>query len=103
MPRSRLSCSNSHYSDQSRKASTLYILSAQAGPTGSKTETIAENHLGDEVIGRSRHSNTDAEIDFPLRCEIKINGGKNLVLLLRHRIESCCRPDRAIILEPSGN
>ena len=45
----------------------------------SKVETVAENHFGDEMIGRG--GDAEAEIDLPFRGEIQVDSWKNLVLL----------------------
>ena len=48
-------------------------------------EAVAENHFGDEVVGGAGEAYAYAELDFPLRSEIEIDGRKNLVLLLAER------------------
>jgi hypothetical protein len=55
------------------------------------------------VIGRACQTHAKAEIDLPLRRDIQINRGENLVLLLRDRIESGDLADRPAIFEARGD
>src|SRR5260370_37648784 len=63
----------------------------------SEIETIAEDHFGNQVIGGTGHADSQAEIDFPLRGEIEVHGGKDLVLLLEGGKEVRGRTDGTII------
>src|ERR1035438_6353816 len=67
----------------------------------SEIKAITQNHLGNQVVGRTRKTNAQAEIDFPLWCDIQINRGENLVLLLRDRIESRHWAGRTVIFQTS--
>src|SRR5436853_7268901 len=62
-------------------------------------ETVAENHLCQQVIRGTRHTHTQPKIDFPFGREIQVNGGENLLLLLADRVEACDRTQRAVILD----
>src|SRR6266404_7651753 len=68
----------------------------------SEIETVAENHLRNQVIRRTRHAHTQPKIDFPLGREIQVNRRKNLLLLLADGVETCYRTQRAVILDSSG-
>src|SRR5579862_7183860 len=48
----------------------------------SEIESVTQDHLGNQMVGCPREAHAQAEIDFPLRCDIQINRRKNLVLLL---------------------
>src|SRR5216684_2075692 len=65
----------------------------------SEIKTVAENHLGNQVIRRTRHTHTEPKIDFPLGREIHVNGGEDLLLLLADRVEARDRTQRAVIFE----
>src|SRR5690349_1956040 len=69
----------------------------------SKIETVAENHLGKQMIRRARHTNTHAEINFPFGREVQVNRRKDLLLLLADRVETRYRTQRAIILDAPCN
>src|SRR4029077_9489079 len=69
----------------------------------SKIEPVTENQFGDQMIGGARYSYPQPEINFPLRRKIQVHGWKNLVLLLRHGIESRDRSHRAVIFQTAGN
>jgi len=68
---------------------------------GSEIKAITQNHFGNQVVGRARETDTEAEIDLPLRSDIQINRRENLVLLLRDRIESRDWADRTVIFQTS--
>ena len=55
------------------------------------------------MIGRTCQPNTQPEINLPLRRQIQIDRGKNLVLLLADRIKTRNRANGAIIFKPPGN
>src|SRR5258708_1347106 len=65
----------------------------------SEIKPVAENHLGNQVIRRTRHTHTEPKIDFPLGGEIQVNGGEDLLLLLADRVEARDRTKRAVIFE----
>src|SRR5947209_747456 len=67
----------------------------------SEIKTVAENHLGNQVIRRTRHTHTEAKIDFPLGGEIQVNGGEDLLLLLADRVEARDRTQRDVIFDSS--
>lgn len=62
-------------------------------------EAVAQDHLADQMVGRSCHANPQPEIHFPLGGEIQVNGRENLLLLLSDGIEPGHRPQRPIILK----
>jgi len=47
-----------------------------------KVEPPPQDHFDDQMIGASGESDSDAEIEFPLRTEIEIHRRKDLLLLL---------------------
>src|SRR5258707_13658776 len=49
----------------------------------SEIKPVAENHLGNQVIPRTRHTHTKPKIDFPLGGEIQDNGGGGFCVVLR--------------------
>src|SRR5260370_39832080 len=63
----------------------------------SEIETIAEDHFGDQVIGGTSRADAQPEIDFPLRGEVEVHGGKDLVLLLEGGKEIRGRSDGTVI------
>src|SRR5260370_42452358 len=56
-------------------------------------KTITDDAFQNQVIGRAGKSYAESEINFQLRREIKVDGGKNLVLLLMNRGESVAGPN----------
>ena len=78
--------------------------SSLAKPRGpSEVEAVAEDHFGDQMIGRVRHTHAYAEIHFPVRRKIQVDGRKKLVLLLAGGKEIRRRADGAVILEAAGD
>src|SRR5258708_22415690 len=65
----------------------------------SEIKTVAENHLGNQMVRRTCHTHTEAKIDFPLGREIQVNGGEGLLFLLAVRVEARERGPRAVIFE----
>jgi hypothetical protein len=61
--------------------------------SSSEIKAITQNHLGNQVVCRTRDAHAEAEIDLPLRSNIQINRREDLVLLPRDRIESRYRAD----------
>lgn len=55
------------------------------------------------MVCRSRDPNAQAKIDLPLRTDIQINRGENLLLLLGDCIESGERANRAVIFQAPGD
>ena len=51
-------------------------------PSRPQAKTIAHNHLHEETVGRWRQAKTHPDVAFPLRPEIEIEYGKELLLLL---------------------
>ena len=70
---------------------------------GSKIETVAQDHLHDEMIGAGGHTEADAEIELPLGGEIKVNRREYLVLLVLQRVEARQATQRAVVLKSAGN
>ena len=68
-----------------------------------EVEAVAEDHFGDEVIGRTGDTYADAEVDFPFGRKIEIDGGKKLVLLLGDRIEIGGGAYGAVVFEAGGD
>src|SRR5262245_26783601 len=69
----------------------------------SEVETIAEDHLGYEVIGGAGQPDTHSEIYFPLRGKIQVDGRENLVLLLCDGIEIRGGANRSVVFEATGD
>src|SRR5260370_8341045 len=65
----------------------------------SEIKPVAENHLGNQVIRRTRPTHTEPKIDFPLGGEIQVDGGEDLLLLLADRVEARDRTQRTVILD----
>ena len=68
-----------------------------------EVEAVAEDHFGDEVIGRTGDTYAEAEVDFPFGGKIEVDGGKELVLLLGDGIEIGSGADGAVVFEAGGN
>jgi hypothetical protein len=51
-------------------------------------KTPSDNAFEDEMVGRARGAHTDTEVERPLRPEIEVNGGEELLLLVFQGIES---------------
>ena len=51
-------------------------------------EAAADDTFHDQVIGGTGDANAHAEVEFPLRSEIYVNRGEELLLLLAQGIES---------------
>jgi hypothetical protein len=69
----------------------------------SEIEAIAKDHFGDQVVGGTGEADAQAEIKLPLRCDIQVDRGKKLVLLLGEWIESCYRAHGAVVFETGGD
>jgi hypothetical protein len=51
-------------------------------------KTPSDNAFDDEMVGRARGAHTHTEVELPLRPEIDVNGGEELLLLVFQGIES---------------
>lgn len=69
----------------------------------SEWEAIAQDELGDDVVGAAGDADAQTEIDLPLRAEVHIYGGEKLLLLVLDRIEAGDRAERTVVLQPQGN
>ena len=58
-----------------------------SGPARPQAKTIAHNHLHEETVGRGRQADAHPDVAFPLRPEIEIHHGKELLLLLAQWIK----------------
>src|SRR5260370_36777544 len=56
--------------------------------SASEIKTVAENHLGNQVVRRTCHTRTDAKIDFPLGREIQVNDGGGVSFVLADSCET---------------
>src|SRR6266481_2334328 len=65
----------------------------------SEIETVAENHLRNQVIGCTRDSHTQPKIDFPLGRKIQVNRRKDLLLLLADGVETRDRTQRTVVFQ----
>src|SRR2546422_6656432 len=65
----------------------------------SEIKTVAENHLGNQVVRRPRHTHTEPKIDFPFAREIQVNGGEDFLLLLADCVETRNRAQRAVVFD----
>jgi hypothetical protein len=45
-------------------------------------KTPTDNALDDQVIGRSGRTHAHPKVEFPLRPQIDVNGGEELLLLI---------------------
>lgn len=68
-----------------------------------EVKTITEEDLRDQVVGGAGKTDTEAEIDFPLRSDIQIDCWEYLVLLLRNCLKPSHWTDRTVIFQTSGN
>src|SRR4029077_9480154 len=59
--------------------------------------------LHDQVIGGARRSDADSEVELPLRAEVDVDAGEELLLLIAQSVESAQRAVSGIVLEPSCN
>lgn len=66
----RMAGSEGSFADYSRKCSA------------SKVEAVAEDHLGDQVIGRGSDADPQTKVNFPFRRKVQVDGRENLVHLL---------------------
>ena len=62
-------------------------------------QATADNHFHQQMIGPVGDSYPDSEVELPIRPEIQVNGGDDLLLLLADRIEAPHRTKRAVILD----
>src|SRR5512137_2222767 len=69
----------------------------------SEIEPVPQDEFQNEMIGGSGHADAGAEIDFPLRREVQINGGKDGMLLFTERIKAPDRAQSAIVFNPRLN
>src|SRR2546427_7843766 len=69
----------------------------------SEIEAIAEDHFGNQMIRRVRYAHTEAEIHFPFRRKVQVDGRKNLVLLLTRGKKIRCGTDGAVVLETTSD
>jgi hypothetical protein len=51
-------------------------------------KSAADDALDDQVIGGARRSDADSEVELPLRTEIDVDAGEELLLLIAQSIES---------------
>src|SRR6516162_2876660 len=70
---------------------------------GLEVETITEYDFGDQVVSRASETHSEAEVDFPLRSDVEVDGGKNLMLLLGYRIKSRHWAHRAVVFKAAGD
>src|SRR5580658_3044101 len=82
-------------------AGELLVLSGAVAAL--EIKAIADDSFEDQMVGRAGKSHTESEIDFPLRREIQVNRGEDLLLLLMNWQEVGSGPDRAVILQAAGN
>src|SRR5713226_1106584 len=69
----------------------------------SEIEAVSEDHFGDEMIRPMCYAHAEAEIHFPLRRKVQIDGRKDLVLLLPGGKKIRCGTDGAVVLETAGD
>ena len=53
-----------------------------------ETEAPADDHFDNEVIRAVRDSDSESEVEFPVRAEIIIEAGKKLLLLKIEGVEA---------------
>ena len=69
----------------------------------SEGEAAADDHFHNQVIRGSGDTNSDAEVELPVGREVEVNRGKELLLLIPHRIEARDWTERSIIFQASIN
>src|SRR5581483_11688852 len=62
-------------------------------------EPIAEDHLHQQVVGAAGGADADTEVELPLRAEVEVDGGHDLVLLLAQRVEVADGSQPAVVLQ----
>src|SRR5262249_35669052 len=67
------------------------------------TESSPNDPFDDQMVGGAGQSPTDAEIDLPVRRNIQIDRGKNLLLLLSDRIKVADRPQSPVVFQAAGD
>src|SRR5437016_11869969 len=66
-------------------------------------EAVAENHLGNQMIGRVGQAHTKAKIHLPVRGEVQVDGRKDLVLLQSGGKKIRGRTNRAVVFKSPGD
>src|SRR5947207_5281589 len=61
----------------------------------------SDDALHDQVVGRASHTDTHAEVEFPLRPEVHVNGREELLLLLAQTVEPGQRTIGGVIFQPA--
>lgn len=69
----------------------------------SEVKPIAQNALQDQAVCTAGHSNSNAEIDLPLRRKIQVDSRKDLLFLLCERVETRNRPESAVVFQAPGD
>ena len=64
-----------------------------------KREATAYDHFQDQMICAARHPDADPKVELPLRRDIEIDGGKDLMLLFTLWIKTAQRSERSVILK----
>ena len=62
----------------------------------------SDDSFDDQVIGGTSYTHTHAKIQFPVRGNIQIDGGKKLLLLFRDRVKAAYRAQCAIVFKTRG-
>src|SRR5271156_2724664 len=69
----------------------------------SEIESVTDDCFHDQVIGRASQSDAQAEIDLPLRRQVQIDCGKDLLLLLMDRQKVGGRSEGTVIFQSAGD
>src|SRR5439155_4504521 len=73
------------------------VLSLAAFPA--KHEATSNNHFQDEVICAAFHSDAYPNVELPLRRDIEVDGGKDLMRLFALGVKTAQRSERSVILD----
>src|SRR5690242_2763645 len=66
-------------------------------------KAVPDDHLQDQPVGAARGAYPGACIELPVRRQIQVHAGEDLLLLFRQRIEIPDRPERTVVFEPQRN
>src|ERR1017187_7212852 len=66
-------------------------------------EPAANDRLHQHVVRPASYAHTDSKVDLPLRRNIQIERGHELLRLARERIEFSDRPQTAVVFQAEGH
>src|SRR4051794_1471839 len=66
-------------------------------------ESVTENRLDQQMVGRLGHADTHSKVELPALAEIDVACRYKHLLGIAHRIPASPRPIRAVILQAEGD